>query len=430
MARVWELFDYPCGQRLAPVLRAQVERLRSLGELRCSDRVAELLKRASPTTLDRLLAHERQVRQLKRRRRAPIHRLPYQRVPVKLPHEWDRDGTGNLRIDFVVHCGRSMAGEYAHTFPAVDIASGWREGEPRMGRSQKASEESFDGVRQRFPFRVREIHPDNDSALLNELPGNYCRRRRIALSRSRPYEKNGNAWVEQKNWTHVRKVVGYRRYGQPRELEVMRRLNRALADFQNFFQPVMKPIGKVREGGKVRRVYDEPKTPCQRLLESGAFTGKQRKSLQTRYETLNPAELSRRIQALRDRLFDLVENKDQPESRFGRRHGPGIETDARPQQATAGHGGRLRKPSWSAGPTTPGDLRIHLSKASAQELHQRIQPKEKALRAACNHSEGPADSSEPVRRIGLGSPLGRDPSRIRHRVQREKTLHAFGYILT
>jgi hypothetical protein len=123
--------------------------------------------------------------------------LLYQQVPVKLPNEWDREEVRNLQLDFAVHCGRRGAGEYVHTLSAVDIASGRWEGEPQMGRSQQATEEGFDAPRQRFQFRVRELHPDNDSALLNELLWKYCRKRRIAVSRSRPYEKNDNAWVEQ-----------------------------------------------------------------------------------------------------------------------------------------------------------------------------------------------------------------------------------------
>jgi predicted RNA binding protein YcfA (HicA-like mRNA interferase family) len=274
LAQVWEMFEYPCGQRRAPILREQVDRLRRLGELWRPDAVAESLKRMSAKTADRLLAHQRQVRQWKRQRRAPIHRLLYQRVPVKLPNEWSRDEVGNLQLDLVVHGGRSMAGEYVHTLSAVDIASGWWEGEPQMGRSQKAAEEGFDARRLRFPFRVREVHPDNDSALLNDRLWKYCRKRRIAMSRSRPYEKNDNAWVERKNWTHVRKVVGYRRYDRPAEQELLRTLYRKLAEFQNSFQPVMKLKEKVREGGKVHRVYDEPKTPYQRLREAGVPTRK------------------------------------------------------------------------------------------------------------------------------------------------------------
>lgn len=336
LVRVWELFDYPCGQRLAPVLREQVDRLRGLGELQCSDAVGELLKRMSAKTVDRLLVHERQVRQLKRQRRAPVHPLLYQRVPVKLPPEWDRDEVGNLQVDFVVHCGRSSAGEYVHTLSAVDIASGWWEGEPQMGRSQHATESGFDAARQRFPFRLREIHPDNDSALLNDLLWRYCRKRRIAMSRSRPYEKNDNAWVEQKNWTHVRKVVGYRRYDTLAERELLRELYRKLAEFQNFFQPVMKLKEKVRVGGKLHRVYDEAKTPYQRLIESSVLKPKQRAELKSRYEALNPAQLRREIEALRNQLFDLVERKNDESLPPARRHGPSVELSRARQRRVSG----------------------------------------------------------------------------------------------
>ena len=321
LAKVWEIFDYPCGQRLTAILREQVDSLRQLGELHCSDTVAALLKKASPSTLDRLLAHERTVKQPRLPRRAPVHPLMYQRVPVKLPNEWDREEVGNLQLDFVLHCGRSTAGQYLHTLSAVDIASAWWEGEPQMGRSQEATNEGLGEVRSRFPFRVREIHPDNDSAMLNDLIWRYCRQRKIRMSRSRPYQKNDNAWVEQKNWTHVRQVVGYRRYDTAAELEVLKELYRCLADFQNFFQPVMKLKEKVRVGGKVHRKYEKPATPYQRLLDSGVLKPKQRRELEARYQSLNPAELSRKIRALQDKLFDLVEQKDEtPIPR--RRRGP------------------------------------------------------------------------------------------------------------
>lgn len=336
LARLWEIFDFPCGVRLVAILREQVDRLRSAGELRCSDRVAHMLKRVSARTLDRLLAHEREVRQLRRQRRPPVHPLLYQRVPVKLPNEWDREQLGNVQLDFVLHGGRSPAGEYVHTLSAVDIASGWWEGEPQMGRSQKASRESFDQLRRRFPFRLREAHPDNDSALLSELLLEYCLRRKIAMSRSRPYEKNDNAWVEQKNWTRVRKLVGYRRYDTSEEQEVLRELYRCWADYQNFFQPVMKLQEKTRVGGKVHRVYDEARTPYQRVLASGLLTLKQREQLEARYRALNPVALWRRIQALRDRLFELVEAQGQARWRRPRRRGPDIElTRARNQRLRA-----------------------------------------------------------------------------------------------
>lgn len=336
LARLWKIFDFPCGQRLAAILRQQVDRLRRMGELRCNEGVARLLKQASARTLDRLLAHEREVEQLKRQRRPPVHPLLYQRVPEKLPNEWDREQLGNLQMDFVLHGGRSTGGEYLHTLSVVDIASGWWEGEPQMGRSQKASQESFERLRGRFPFRVREIHPDNDSGLLSELLWKYCRRRRIAMSRSRPYEKNDNAWVEQKNWTHVRKLVGHRRYDTSEEQALLRELYRRWADYQNFFQPMMKLKEKTREGGKVHRVYDQAQTPYQRVLAAGVLKGKQREQLEARYQALNPVALWREIQELRDRLFDLVEAKCQANLPQTRRRGPDIElTRARNQRLRA-----------------------------------------------------------------------------------------------
>jgi len=310
LAHVWEMFGYPCGQRLAAILREQVDSLRQLGELHCSNTVADLLKKASPRTLDRLLAHERNVKQPRLPRRAPVHPLMYQRVPVKLPNEWDREEVGNLQLDFVLHCGRSTAGQFLHTLSAVDIASAWWEGEPQMGRSQEATNEGLDEVRKRFPFRVREIHPDNDSAMLNDLVWRYCRQRKIRMSRSRPYQKNDNAWVEQKNWTHVRQVVGYRRYETEAELEVLRQLYRCLAEFQNFFQPVMKLKEKVRVGGKIHRKYEKPATPYQRLKESGLLKPTQLGKLEARYKSLNPAALSRQIHALQNELFTLAEQKN------------------------------------------------------------------------------------------------------------------------
>ena len=325
LAQVWELFDYPCGQGLAPILREQMDRLRASGGLKCSQHVAGLLQEISPKTIDRLLARERKVRCLKPHRRPPVHPLLYQRVPVKTAAEWDRQEVGNLQLDYVLHCGRSTAGEYLLTLSATDIATGWWEGEPQLGRSQKATQESLEKIRKRMPFRVREVHPDNDSGILNDLLWNYCRRRRIRMSRSRPYQKNDNAWVEQKNWTHVRKVVGYGRFTTAAQCAVLHALYEAAADFQNFLQPAMKLKEKVREGGKVRRVYEKPRTPYQRLLDLGKLKPRERRALEERYGSLDPVKLRRRIEQLRTELFALLEREGEPVVPKVRRHGPSIQ---------------------------------------------------------------------------------------------------------
>lgn len=208
LVRLWVMFDCPCGQRLAPALGQEVDRLRRSGEVRCSDGIGEKLKHISAKTIDRLLAGERQARQLRKNRNPAVHPLLYQKIPVKVASEWDTRQVGNLQADYVEHCGRGNAGDYVHTLSLADIASGWWEGEPIPARTQKATQEAIERIRQRIPFRIREIHPDNDGGLINELLWRYCQQKGIRMSRSRPYQKNDNAWVEQRNWTHVRKMVG------------------------------------------------------------------------------------------------------------------------------------------------------------------------------------------------------------------------------
>jgi hypothetical protein len=324
LVKLWEIFDYPCGQRLAPALRAEVERLRKSKDVVCSDAVARQLREVSPKTIDRLLAREKRLRGLRRNRNPSVHPLLYQKIPVKVAAEWDTAEVGNLQVDYVAHCGRSTAGEYLHTLSVVDIATGWWEGEPITGRSQTATKAGLDEIRKRLPFRVREIHPDNDTGLINNLLWKYCRKARIKMSRSRPYKKNDNAWVEQRNWTHVRKVVGYERMDTTGELRILRELYADLTVYKNFFQPVLKLKEKVRVGGKIHRKYEDAQTPYQRLLASGQIPAATQKRLQAQYEALNAAALRQRIEQSRTQLFQCLEAKQKGEPARARRHGPGI----------------------------------------------------------------------------------------------------------
>jgi hypothetical protein len=323
LAKVWEVFDYPCGQRLAPALKEQVERLRQAGELRCSAEVAALLIRVSPKSIDRLLAREKRVLGLRQNRNPAVHPLLYQKIPVKVASEWDTEEIGNLQVDYVLHCGRSTAGEYLHTLSAVDIATSWWEGEAILRRSQEATRDGLDRIRKRLPFAVREIHPDNDTGLINELLWSYCQKAKIKMSRSRPYKKNDNAWVEQRNWTQVRKVVGYSRLDSPAELTVLRELYEKLRLYKNFFQPSLKLKEKIREGGKIRRKYEKPRTPYRRILESKQIQEAVKQRLKAQYESLNVAQLHREIEALRNRLFDLSQAKQKSDLKAQRR-GRGI----------------------------------------------------------------------------------------------------------
>jgi hypothetical protein len=324
LVRLWVIFDCPCGQRLAPALRQEVDRLRNTGEVRCSEEMAGKLKRISAKTIDRLLAGERQTRQLQKNRNPAVHSLLSQKIPVKVASEWDTNQVGNLQLDYVEHCGRSNGGDYVHTLSMADIASGWWEGEPIPARTQKATKEALEQIRERIPFRMRELHPDNDGGLINQLIWDYCKKAGIQMSRSRPYQKNDNAWVEQRNWTHVRKMVGYQRYDTMPELLLLRELYGYLRLYKNFFQPTMKLKSKTRVKGKIHRQYEPPQTPYQRLLDSGQLTRKAKKQLQQQYELLSVAGLKQKIDGVRDRLFRLVENKPGSEGIKLRRKGVGI----------------------------------------------------------------------------------------------------------
>ncbi len=309
LVKVWEIFDYPCGQRLAPALRDQVERLRQAGELRCSAEVAEQLGRVSPKSIDRLLAREKRVLGLRQNRNPAVHPLLYQKIPVKVAADWDTEEIGNVQVDYVLHCGRSSGGEYLHTLSAVDIATSWWEGVALLRRSQEATRDGLDRLRKRLPFPILEIHPDNDTGPINQLLWNYCEKAKIKMSRSRPYKKNDNAWVEQRNWTHVRKVVGYSRLESPAELAVLNELYEKLRLYKNFFQPSLKLKEKIREGGKIRRKYDEPRTPYRRILESKQIPAAAKQRLKAQCASLSVAQLHREIEALRNRLFDLGKAK-------------------------------------------------------------------------------------------------------------------------
>jgi hypothetical protein len=230
-------------------------------------------------------------------------------IPVKLSDGWDRQQLGNLQIDYVLHCGQSTAGCFLRTLSAVDIASGWWEGEALPDTLQMTTQSGLERIRRRLPFALREIHPDNDSGFLNERVLAWCKERNIQVSRSRALKKNDNCWVEQKNFTHVRKLVGYHRLSGQRQQTLLGRLYEFFCDWRNFFLPVMRLESKLREGSKVRRRYDQARTPYQRLLDSGQLSSVVRESLRRRYQALNPFTLQQRISQTQQQLFATLTNK-------------------------------------------------------------------------------------------------------------------------
>ena len=303
LVELWRIFDYPCGQRLEPLLKTETDKLRELRELKCSNEVAEKLKKIGFRTIDEKLKHQKEVEKLKRKYKKKNNPLLYQKIPVKLSDELNRSILGNIQIDLVEHCGNSARGEYICTLSNADIATGWWEGEAIMGRGQIPTQIGLDKIRKRFPFSWREIHSDNGAEFINEHLFKYTQRENLGFSRSRPYKKNDNCFVEQKNWTHIKKYVGYQRYDTEEELETLSGLyGNDLRLYKNFFQPVIKLNEKVRIGGKIHRRYDIPKTPYQRVMESKEVSKRIKEELRQIYNSLNPAELKRNI----DRKLDML----------------------------------------------------------------------------------------------------------------------------
>jgi hypothetical protein len=306
---LWAMFDRPCGQRLKPLIEEEVDRLRLLGELRVDEKTARKLQRVSPATIDRLLAPKKTEWIAQRRYGRVGGNLIARKIPLKMT-EWDLRQVGDLEMDLVLHCGASTAGEYAHSLSALEIGSTWWEGEAVMGRAQERIFKAIKNIRARTPFAWRGIDTDNDNAFINDQLYRYTRKEDLDFTRSRPYRKNDNAYIEQKNYTHVRRPLGYLRYDTPEELALINDLYRnELRLYKNFFQPVMRLIRKERVDGKVCRRYAKPQTPYRILRESGQLTPDMVKALDQTYRDLNPADLKRRIDQKLQKLYALYEKK-------------------------------------------------------------------------------------------------------------------------
>ena len=310
LIRLWEIFDRPCGQRLAPIIRTELDRLRRFGEVTISDDMAAILTTIAPRTIDTKLVRHKEKERCKRTYAPKHHPLLYQKIPVKVAIEQGRGIGATIQIDLVEHCGQSADGAFLYTLSVTDTGSGWWEGEATLGKNAWSIEKSIGRIQYRFPFPWEEIHSDNGSEFINDSVWRYAQRNKLGFSRSRPYMKNDNCFVEQKNGTHVRKIVGYHRYDTRAEQEAIRELYRtALRQYKNFFQPIIPLISKERVGGHVRRKYGVPKTPYQRILDDPMISPEIKHQLREEYRSLNPAKLKREIELQQDILYQAYQRK-------------------------------------------------------------------------------------------------------------------------
>lgn len=305
--RVWESLDYICAERLTPSLLRMARHLASFGVLVLTAEVESQLATISPATVQRMLRKSRA-----RKARLP-HTGPHRAnqvtkgVPMgRIP--WDTKEPGHFETDLVHHGGESAAGEYGHTLQLIDVATGWSERVMLLGRGQQAMEWAFTQVLERLPFPVKEVHPDNGSEFFNAHLVRFWKEKvtGVTLSRSRPYQKNDNRHVEQKNDTLVRQYFGELRLDTPEQMAAGNALYERMWLYYNLFQPVMHLREKTVEGDKVRRKWDEAQTPYQRLLATGVLSHEQQQRLQTLYEQTNPLLLRDEIYAGLDALWETA----------------------------------------------------------------------------------------------------------------------------
>ncbi len=298
--------DHICGKRLVVFIRQTLPCLVRNGELRISPEVQGKLMRISAASIDRLLAPERKKYELKGRSGTKPGTLLKHQVPVRTFADWDDAQPGFLEIDLVGHDGGSTAGEYCQTLDATDVATGWSEQIAVPTKAQLWVFEAIEEMRNRLPFPLLGLDSDNGSEFINHHLVSYCDQNHITFTRSRAGRKNDGCYVEQKNWSIVRRFAGYGRYEKDDACKCLNDLYVVVREYVNFFMPSQKLIEKVRDGSRVTRRYDAPQTPYHRVLASDAVEASTKRRLKRRYATLNPAALKRRIETLQRELLTLT----------------------------------------------------------------------------------------------------------------------------
>jgi hypothetical protein len=307
LRRIWESSGYPWSVRLKALLPQWLPWARRHIQ-GVSVEIEEQLLAMSPRQMDRRLAEHKF--QLKRRLYG--HTKPGTLLKSQIPirtDNWDVHTPGFLEIDLVVHCGPSASGEFICSLNATDIHTQWTETRAIMGKGEAGVVCALEEIRQRLPFALKAIDSDNGSEFINHHLKRWCKKLGVAFTRSRPYKKDDNAHIEQKNWTHVRKIMGWDRYDTPEQCAAMNALYREdLYHMMNFFQPCVKLLTKIRVGSRVRRYYETPQTPLDRLAAcyaEGHVPLVVQKLLAER-ENLDPFTLSSRIDVSLRRLARMT----------------------------------------------------------------------------------------------------------------------------
>lgn len=303
--QLWEICGRICSRRLHPFLPELLTVLERCQEVVLPPEVKTLLLSMSRATLDRCL-HSARFEGPHGLSTTKPGTLLKQAIAVRTWNDWDDARPGFFEIDLVAHCGETTEGQYLNTLTMTDVCTGWTECLALPNKTQTAVSQAIQAVRPGLPFPLLGLDSDNGSEFINDLLPRYCLAEQITFTRSRPYRKNDQAHVEQKNWSVVRHTVGYDRLETAEELALLQAIYADLRLYVNFFQPMLKLIGKEQVDGKTRKKYDQAATPYRRVMASDYVSLEVKAKLTYEYVQLNPVTLRARIDANVAKLWKLV----------------------------------------------------------------------------------------------------------------------------
>ena len=303
---LWESSDRLCGKRLQALIPSLLEAMEKHGHLDVSELVKTKLLAMSAASIDRLLKPTRTKAQASGKRRKGSGNVFKKQIPIRTFSDWGEPSPGYMEVDLVEHCGGvKQDGDFVHSLVMTDIASGWTECIAMQVRNQLLVVEGFAKASQDMPFAISGIDTDNGSEFVNEIVFMYCLKMGYEQTRSRPYRKNDQAWVEQKNGSVVRRLVGYGKHTGPIACTTLQQLYDASRLFVNFFQPSFKLKSKHREGAHVRKIYHSPRTRCETLLDRDDVSDQIKQTLRAQLSQLDPVSLLSEIRSAQQRLADL-----------------------------------------------------------------------------------------------------------------------------
>ena len=312
LAGVWEAAGYPWSVRLKALLPSWMPWIRK--RYRLSAKLEKQLLAMSARQMDRRLEKRKRAQKRRIYGRTKPGTLLKHHIPIKTD-SWDVEVPGFSEVDLVSHSGNSGEGEFAHTLNLTDVHTGWTESQALLGKSEIAVQEALNEIQAGLPFRLLGVDSDNGSEFINWHLKRWCDANKIQLTRGRPYKKDDNAHIEQKNWTHVRKLLGWDRYDSRAAVEAINAVYRQeLRLWMNLYLPSVKLVKKVRVGSKLRRVYSAAQTPLERVLASGQADLRKVAELKKLRSTLDPFELASRIDRKLDSVYALANRRLSPKA--------------------------------------------------------------------------------------------------------------------